>query len=73
MTRKEEIVAAAESGYFVTKAEKFAWIHGAEWADDYPRKGLWDAEKVIEWLRNNQHGFILTDIDIEDLRKAMED
>ena len=23
------------------------------WADEHPRKGLWDAEKVVEWLKKN--------------------
>lgn len=31
--REKEIAQAAKSEYFVTKAEEFAWIHGAEWAD----------------------------------------
>lgn len=48
--REKEITHAAELEYFITKAEEFAWIHGAEWADNHPRKGLWDAEKVCKWL-----------------------
>ena len=25
----------------------------ANWADKNPRKGLWDSEKVVEWILNN--------------------
>lgn len=44
-----------------------------DWKEQHPRKGLWDSKKVIKWLRDNQQGFILTDMDIEGLCKAMEE
>lgn len=84
MTQEEKIQAAnnyglnARLGYPRVMDETDRMIHkayiaGFDYADQNPREGLWDAKKVIEWLRNNQKGFILTDIDIDDLRKAMED
>lgn len=79
MTRKEEREEAAKN-----RADQYEhpvdwnncyhhFIQGAEWADEHPKQGLWDGEKVIKWLRDNQQGFILTNMDIEDLRKVMED
>ena len=50
--RQKEIMDAAESEYFITKAEEFAWIHGAEWADQHPRKGLVDIEKACTYLES---------------------
>jgi predicted nucleotidyltransferase len=67
--REKEITIAAESEYFVTKAEEFAWIHGAEWADQHPRKGLWDGDRVIAWLKENIGEYYI----YEDLKKEMED
>ena len=56
MIREEEIKQAAKN-----RADQYEYsvdwnhcyhhyIQGAEWADQHPRKGLWDVEKVIEWL-----------------------
>lgn len=54
-----------------------AAIEMANWADQHPREGLWDKEKVIGWLMNNINNYLVKgrDIDLiyEDLRKAMED
>ena len=62
-------------------AEDF--LAGAKWADQHPRKGLWDAEKVIEWLKDNSKKYVVCYEDgyshyahkslVEDLRKAMEE
>lgn len=58
------------------------FLEGANWADQHPRKGLWDAEKVIEWLRNNSSKYMTEGINyphyaynalVDDLTKAMED
>lgn len=59
------------------------FLKGAQYAYSNPRKGLWDAEKVIEWLQENADSYTWYDemegesgmINefIEDLRKAMED
>lgn len=91
MTREEEIKQAAK-----TRADQYEhpvdwnncyhhYIQGAEWADKHPKEGLWDAQKVTDWLRNNA-GMYLEDNRkygegceydtqelIKDLRKAMED
>lgn len=49
----------------------------SDWKVQHPRKGLWDAQKVIEWLMNNINNYLVKgrDIDLiyEDLSKAMED
>lgn len=83
--REKEITQAVESEYFITKAEEFAWINGAEWADQHPRKGLWDSEKVIEWLKNNASQYMEDNHKygegceydtaelVKDLAKAMEE
>lgn len=71
MERKEEIKQAADSmGLWQSGAAMFQL--GAEWADSHPREGLWDKDKVCEYLTEKCKGFILTAKDIEDLKKAME-
>lgn len=52
----------------------------ADWKDQHPRKGLWDGEKVIAWLKENIGEYYMTnefeeyfDCMYEDLRKAMEE
>jgi len=84
MTREEEIeqlLREIDNNYVdVTWAAKEA----INWADQHPRKGLWDAQKVIEWLRNNAGTYLednrkygegceydISEL-IKDLRKAME-
>lgn len=59
----------------------------ADWKDQHPRKGLWDSEKVISFLKehatvenssninihiNGAYYHFINDF-IENLRKAMED
>lgn len=71
MTREEEIKKRAKECFDEPIEQALFW-KGAEWADQHPRKGLWDAEKVCAWigihLLPSCQGYIL-----EDLRKAMED
>lgn len=65
-----------------------AAISMAEWADQNPREGLWDAEKVVEWILNNYETYEQTYTDnsgnhtysdfqicqfIRSLREAMEE
>lgn len=47
---------------------KADFIAGANWADEHPRKGLVDIDKVCEFLRTTTFPYKL----IEKLRKAME-
>lgn len=56
--REKEIAQAAESEYFVTKAEEFAWIRGAEWADQHPRKGLVDIDKIASFIKYHAQEFV---------------
>ncbi len=82
MTREEEIKQAAKN-----RADQYEhpvdwnncyhhYIQGAEWADQHPRKGLVDIEKVIEYMKKNSRFNYLLETDwevLDDLRKAMED
>ncbi len=76
MTRKEEILGyCGESNYKPFSVEACTAIKAIEWADQHPRKGLWDAEKVIYWLRANFEQYAYNygiDEVIGGLRKAME-
>lgn len=54
----------------------------ADWADQHPKEGLWDSEKVIMWLKNNASKYMMEGINyphyaynglVDDLCKAMED
>lgn len=50
-------------------------IEMAKWADEHPKKGLWDGEKVIEWLKENFERYVYNygiDEVIVGLTKAME-
>ena len=44
-------------------------IEGLETADEQPRKGLWESEKVIDFIKKH---WIWNKSVIESLRKAME-
>jgi len=35
-----------------------AYVSGAEWADEYPCKGMVDIEKVCEFVLNNLHHYV---------------
>ena len=86
MTREEEIKQAAK-----IRADQYEhpvdwnhcyqhYIQGAEWADQHPKKGLWDGDRVIAWLKENIGEYYMTgefeeyfDSMYEDLKKEMED
>ena len=81
MKREEEIKEAAKE-YDLWSIGQQLFIVGAQWADEHPRKGLWDKEKVIGWLKENVQNYTYSDgwgdayIDeewlVDDLTKAME-
>lgn len=90
MTREEEIQEKAMRiskkhilfcGLPITECID-AVLEMAEWVDEHPRKGLWESEKVIKWLRTNIDNYanynvktdecFVNDFE-EDLLKAMED
>lgn len=52
MTRNREIELKAEQNT-TNQLELEGYIKGAIYADQHPRKGLWDAEKVKQFLRDN--------------------
>lgn len=84
MTREEEIKQAAKN-----RADQYEhpvdwnncyhhYTQGAEWADQHPRKGLWDANKVLAWISQNIESYCKLDAKnfnnlLFDLEKAMED
>ena len=84
MSREEEIKQAAKN-----RADQYEhpvdwnncyhhYIQGAEWADQHPRKGLWDAKKVVEFIKNNvreyhKSGVFNVGDFINNLCKAMEE
>lgn len=60
------------------------FINGANWADEHPRKGLVDIEKVCKWMNESlviedskkwyvNNKITLKERMIEDFRKAMEE
>lgn len=88
MTREEEKIQAANNyglnarlGYPRVMDETDRMIHkayiaGFDYADQHPRKGLVDIEKVIEYMKKNSRFKYLLETDwevLEDLRKAMEE
>lgn len=97
MTREEEIKEAAKyygecnpiydidvcgdftEGDWETVASIFE--RGAKWADEHPRKGLVDIDKVYKYLKNLGYQQypgapmerILDDEELEDFKRAMEE
>ena len=91
MTREEEIQKAIEEEFadhlfedesdYIMQTSKFK--KGIKWADEHPRKGLWDSEKVCKVLKDymlkerffdNRIGrTAIIDNVICNLRKAMEE
>ena len=79
MTREEEIKKRAKECFDEPIEQALFW-KGAEWADQNPRKGLWDGDRAIAWLKENIGEYYMTnefeeyfDSMYEDLKKAMED
>lgn len=92
MSREEEFThegfVYANNIYMERKCELFEvkdiahdFVQGAIYADQHPRKGLWDAEKVCDFLKNKcifsaSNSPVIVEFDGEELvrklRKAME-
>lgn len=70
MTREDRIRQASYDWTGEYSNNEFHW--GVDWADKHPKEGLWDKEKVIEWLNEN---LVFDDSEqiIEDLIDAMEE
>lgn len=66
---------------WIRQCNREVFIMGAEWADEHPRKGLVDIDKVCNWLSEHFYDdefmkfYDIVDSDsvIEGLRKAMEE
>lgn len=82
MTREEEIQREADSRWLHDSANNQRFVEACKWADQNPKKGLWDSEKVCNFIEENIDNYLYTNRDwnapqiksnfIEDLRKAME-
>ncbi len=73
MKREEERKQAAENFLDKNKNIYFyadAFEGGAVWADEHPRKGLVDIDKVCKWLEKGGY-FVNNTETIEDFRNAM--
>lgn len=55
MARKEEIKKGAFDAFPNEgwERQRVSFVQGALWADEHPRKGLVDIEKVCKWLALN--------------------
>ena len=94
MTREEEIKQAIkdicscefckfDKDYCPFCKERNVTIEAINWADQHPRKGLWDAEKICSFIEENIDNYLYINRDwnapqiksnfIEDLKKAMEE
>lgn len=91
MTREEQKTNAAIEMYPAGTQNslqfRVCFATGVDWADQNPRKGLWEAEKVINFLKEratlenssninihiNGATYHFVNDFIEDLRKAMEE
>ena len=74
MTRQEQIKQEASFYQLSNSREKF--IEGAKWADEHPRKGLWDKNEVICWIKEYFQYFpYVSDVEevIDALQKSMEE
>lgn len=89
MTREEEIIQESKycaNGTIDDELAEMYFIRGAKWADEHPKEGLWDCEKVISFLKEHATVENSSNINIhingacyhfvndfiQDLRKAME-
>lgn len=77
MTREEEIRNQAEAWFDLPQSQAI-FMKAAEWADQHPKKGLWDNNEVIKFIKENvreyhKSGVFHLDDFINDLRKTMEE
>lgn len=88
MSREEEIEQASKCVFKSKMGARTAFIRGCEYADRHPREGLWDAEKVIKYIKEELPYYVelncvfdeirvnyskIKNNFIHDLKKAMED
>jgi hypothetical protein len=76
MTRKEEIKKSAFDAFPNEgwERQRVAFVQGALWADENPRKGLVDIDKAYEWIADHITEYLdRSDYMAEEFRKAMEE
>lgn len=74
VSRDDELIDAAKRNAAIVSE----FLIGARWADQNPKKGLWDANKVLAWISQNIESYCKLDAKnfnnlLFDLEKAMED
>ena len=78
ISRRDELMDAAKRNAAIVSE----FIKGAEYADQNPRKGLWDAEKVCDFIKNScmfsaSNSPVIVEFDgdelVRKLREAMKD
>ena len=59
-TRDESIIGGINrnTAEIISAIVQRSVIQGAEWADQHPRKGLVDIEKIVEWIENNVEKYL---------------
>ena len=73
MVREEEIEQVAKDiarKFYNEENPNLAYRsvrQGILWADQHPRKGLWDAKKVIDYIYNHAHVRTFGDIVIDNM------
>ena len=79
MTRKEEINKSIPD-VCAGRVQAIFYVWGAEWADEHPKKGLVDIDKVCEYLKSLKFQEysgtplerLINDFEIKELRKHFE-
>ena len=54
MSREEQTIQAAKDFLpHITNAQLTLFAAGAMWADEHPKEGLWERDKVIKWIKDH--------------------
>lgn len=81
MIREEQKTNAAKEMYPAGTQNslqfRVGFATGVDWADEHPKEGLWDANKVLAWISQNIESYCKLDAEnfnnlLFDLCKAME-
>ena len=52
--REEQTIQAAKDFLpHITNAQLTLFAAGVMWADEHPKEGLWNKDKVIEWIKDH--------------------
>ena len=79
MTKRDDEIFKAAREHSDNRDARMSFSCGARWADEHPRKGLVDIDKVYKWLEENLHMYNTSECRgdriafVEDFKKAMEE